>query len=273
MRHPRTRSPLAPGMLVLAVLPALLAAALVFAPSLIEPFWPLPSTSDQAFIFLGSILAAAAASTAWAAREGEDVSFGGIGLDTAVIFWPLAIWLVTLDPGKGGGPSLVVIVAIGAGIFGTWLTWRTARAPFGDPRPTPRLVFVAFGVFVVVLLLAAGALIGGRPNTLPWSTTREGATLTGLIFLGAASYFVFGLVRRGWPARGLPRLRPGAHPAARRQGRLDPRLLARQPVGVPRCAHRQRSHRRVVPVPRPTDAPAGALLTVRWATAGVSPGR
>lgn len=189
-------------MLVLAVLPALVAAALVFAPSLIEPFWPLPSTSDQAFIFLGSILAAAAASTAWAAWEGEDVSFGGIGLDTAVIFWPLAIWLLTLDPGKGGGPSLVVLVAIGAGVFGTWLTWRTARAPFGDPRPTPRLVLVAFGVFVVVLLLAAGALIGGRPNTLPWSTTREGATLTGLIFLGAASYFVFGLVRRGWSNAG-----------------------------------------------------------------------
>lgn len=202
MHTPRPRSALARGMLPLAALAGVIAAVLILAPSVAEPFWPLPGTSDQAFIFLGSILAAAAASTAWAAWQGEDVSFGGIGLDTAVIFWPLAIWLLLLDPTKGGGPSLLAVGALGTGLFGTWLAWRTVRAPMTDPRPTPRLVLIAFVVFVGVLFVAALTLIGGRPNTLPWPATREVATMTGLIFLGAASYFLFGLARRGWSNAG-----------------------------------------------------------------------
>jgi hypothetical protein len=189
-------------MLALAALPGIIAALAIFAPSVIEPFWPLPNTSDQAFIFVGSILAAAAASTLWAAWEGEDVSFGGIGLDIAVIFWPLAIWLLVLDPANGGGLSALALGALGTGLFGTWLAWRTVRAPMTDPRPTPRMVLVAFVAFVGVLLVAAVTLIGGRPNTLPWPATREVAMMTGLIFLGAASYFVFGLARRGWSNAG-----------------------------------------------------------------------
>lgn len=202
MHSPRSRSPLARFMLLLAVVPAVVAAVLILAPSWVRPVWPLPTTSDQAFIFLGSILAAASASTAWAAWEGEEVSFGGIGLDTAVIFWPLALWLILLDPAKGGGLSMLVVGALGAAVFGTWLAWRTVRAPMTDPRPTPRLLIGAFVVFVGVLLLAAGALISGRPNTLPWPATREVATMTGIIFLGAASYFLFGLARRGWSNAG-----------------------------------------------------------------------
>jgi peptidoglycan/LPS O-acetylase OafA/YrhL len=71
-----------------------------------------------------------------------------------------------------------------------------------DPRPTPRVVIGAFVVFVGVLFAAAGALISGRPNILPWPATQEVATLTGIIFLGAASYFLFGLARRGWSNAG-----------------------------------------------------------------------
>lgn len=190
-------------MLALAMLPAVLAVLLAVHPPVIEDLWPLPRTGDASFVFLASILAAATASTAWAAWQGETVSFGGIALDVMVIFWPLAVWLLVLVPAeRGGGLTLLSAVAVVAAAFGTWLAARTVRAPFIDPRPAPRLVRIGFGVFVVVLVIVGGAMVAGRPNTVPWSVSADMSVMIGLIFLGAASYFVFGLVRPGWTNAG-----------------------------------------------------------------------
>ena len=190
-------------MLALAVLPAVLAVAFATHPAFLEDLWPLPRTGDGTFVFLASILAAAAASTAWAAWQGETVSFGGIALDVMVIFWPLALWLPIRVPAeRGGGITAVSVVAVVAAVFGTWLATRTVRAPFIDRRPTPRLVRVGFAVFVVTLTLVGGAVVAGRPNTVPWSVSADLSVMIGLIFRGAASYFVFGLARPGWTNAG-----------------------------------------------------------------------
>lgn len=189
-------------MLALAVAPAIIAVLLVARPPIVLDLWPFPGTSNLAFVFLASILAAAAASTAWAALAGERVSYAGIGLDIMVIFWPMAIYLLTVPAARGGGLTILFAVIVAMAVLGTVLVARTVRAPMTDPRPTPRLVRVAFLVFTVALVFVGGALVTGRPNTVPWSVTPEVSVICGLIFLGAAAYFVFALVRPGWSNAG-----------------------------------------------------------------------
>ena len=73
-------------------------------------------------------------------------------------------------------------------------TWR-------DPRPTPRPVLVSFAVFVVVLLIVSTLLLIRR-SPMPWPVTGEQSTVIGLMFLGAAAYFVYGLVQPRWENAG-----------------------------------------------------------------------
>lgn len=55
-----------------------------------------------------------------------------------------------------------------------------------------------FGAFAVVLILAGTALIVGRPNVFTWPLNPDDSVIYGWIFLGAAVYFLHGVVRPGW---------------------------------------------------------------------------
>jgi len=189
-------------LLVVAGVQALTALLLIWPPPLVTDIWPLPETTELSFIFLASIAAAAAASLAWACLWGETGSLVGIGLDAMAIFWPLIAWLVLLDPARGGGVTPFLLLAVVTALLFTGLLWYARREPIRDPRPTPRPVLVAFGVFVVALLIVAALLIAGTPNVLPWKVTREAAVLAGIMFLGAAAYFAYGLARPSWANAG-----------------------------------------------------------------------
>jgi hypothetical protein len=189
-------------MLGAAAIAAAGAALLLVRPTFVTDAWPFPQTSDPAFIFLASILAAAAASTSWAALLGERLSYVGIALDMLVIFVPLVLYLLLLDPARGGGFSAVLLAAVAIAVGGAGLLLRSWGVPPADPRPTPRLVLIAFAVFAVALVLVGGALVVRAPYVVPWRVTPELSAITGLIFLGAAAYFLFGLVRPRWSNAG-----------------------------------------------------------------------
>jgi hypothetical protein len=65
-------------------------------------------------------------------------------------------------------------------------------------RPAPRLVRWSFLVFVVALLVVGGRLVWKQPNVIPWTITPELSVVAGWIFLGAAAYFVYALLRPCW---------------------------------------------------------------------------
>jgi hypothetical protein len=157
----------------------------------------MPNTSPLSLIFIGSIFCAAAASTLWCLLIGENGSFAGVFLDYIVIFAPLAIYLFLITNGNGAITSLAVALLIGLlfGIFG--LLW-SLRFPIQDPRPQPMLVRVTFIIFVIVLILVGGALALQVPNILPWRVTPEGSVIYGWMFLGAASYFIYAVLRPSW---------------------------------------------------------------------------
>lgn len=190
------------AMLVIAAGQALLAVAMVWRPPILLEVWPFPGTTELTFIFLASIFAAAAASTIWSCLWGERSSLAGVALDYVAIFWPMTVFLVLIEPARGGGLTVFMTLIVATAAFGAWLLWRTVRQPFRDPRPAPNLVLWSFRVFVVALVLAGGALVLGVPNILPWRITPEISVVAGLIFLGAATYFAFTLVRPAWTNAG-----------------------------------------------------------------------
>jgi hypothetical protein len=58
-----------------------------------------------------------------------------------------------------------------------------------------------FAVFVVLLLIVSSLLLA-RASVLPWPVTGDQSTAIGLMFLGAAAYFAFGLVEPCWENAG-----------------------------------------------------------------------
>lgn len=175
------------------------AAAFVFRWPIATQIWPLAYTGQMTYIFIGSIFAAAAASTLWCLFTREDGALAGVALDYCVILTPVTIYALQMAS-RANNQRLMLFVAaclLGA-LFGLGLLLWSVRIPIRDPRPLPRLVRVAFVIFVIALLFTGGQLVLKFPSVLPWQVTVDGQIIYGWMFLGAAAYFAYGLLRPSW---------------------------------------------------------------------------
>lgn len=181
---------------------ALCAAQLIFAALFLiqSPFalglWPFPDTTPMTYILLASFFAAAGISTGWAVLAKEAGALAGIGLDYVMIFAPLAVLSLQLASALGT-IQFGMACAVGA-IFGVWLLLTSQRIPMRNTRPMPKLVYGSFVAFIIALALAGGALVLKVPNILPWTLTPDLSVVCGWMFLGAAAYFAYGLMRPSW---------------------------------------------------------------------------
>jgi hypothetical protein len=198
----RIGPPVGPLLLTLAGVQAVMALLFFLRAPVVVGFWPIPGTGAMTFILLASFFAASAASTAWAVLWGEPGSLVGIALDYLVIFVPLSVLAVTLEPSRGGGSIPFIAATVGGAAVGLALLWWSWPHPLQDPQPTPGVVLGAFGVFLAALVLAGATLIAQVPEIMPWALTPDLSAITGMMFLGAASYFAYGLVRPGWTNAG-----------------------------------------------------------------------
>jgi hypothetical protein len=189
------------SLYLLCVVQALIAFAFIFRWTPVTNLWPLPYTSPTTYVFIGSILAAAVASTLWCLLNREDGALAGVFLDYVAIFIPVSIFTFQISDRN---PDLRVfsMISFGIAIFGVIMLATTSRIPFRDPRPTPRLVRWMFGVFVVALLIVGGQLVLKAPNVLPWDVNLTGRIIYGWMFLGAAAYFAYGVARPRWQNAG-----------------------------------------------------------------------
>jgi hypothetical protein len=181
-----------------ALLSFVLAYALFTKASWATALWPWPEPG-MSFIFLASIAAAIGAAWLWIAVTGEYAALAGIGLNALVVNAGVAIFLATRVVGSGEqwllpGIGLGVVFAL----FGAAVYWWSRRLPLRDPRPMPRIVWVSFIGFVVTLTVVGSALVLQLPRIFPWDLRPPTSTLFGLIFLGAATYFVLGATRAQW---------------------------------------------------------------------------
>src|SRR5687767_4417834 len=161
-------------------------------------FWPFDYTDHLSFVFMASI-AAAAASTLWCLYTREERGLAGIALDYVFIFGPLAVFSWQHD-NRLPDPELILLV--GAGVLGivsgiALFLW-SRRIPFHQTQPTPLPIRIAFGVFFIALILVGGALVLNRDGIMPWSLTTDSSVLYGWFFIGAAIYFLYGLLHPVW---------------------------------------------------------------------------
>lgn len=161
--------------------------------------WPFEGTTPLTFIFLASFFAAAAASTFWAVANRQDGALAGIALDYMLIFVPLAY--LGFQRGASTGNAQMIGVGVKAllgAIFGVGLFLWSVRMPMDATPPLPRPLRMAFMLFIGTLVLVSGLLIFEVPNIIPWKITPDLSLLIGWMFMGAASYFVYGLLKPRW---------------------------------------------------------------------------
>ncbi len=180
------------GIAVLAT-----AALLLMGHPLARAFWPYSTYGAMSRVFLGSMLAAVGAPMIWIGLSGELAGLRSGAANIMTVSLGLGIH-AAIRSGGTPGPILWFAVANAVTLLGAaGLYWAVRELPWRDTRPTPLLVRGFFGLFAAVLLLAGGALILGQ-QIFPWTLDRDSATAYGVMFLGAMTYFVYGLIRPLW---------------------------------------------------------------------------
>lgn len=163
----------------------------------VTQLWPIRYTGGLSFIFVGSIFCAAAASQLWCLYMRENGAFAGIALDYLCIFIPLAIFALQISNGNRALQIAAGTYIIGA-LFGAGMLIWSLRFPIKDPRPQPMLVRISFVGFIIALLVVGGSLVLKNNDILPWPISVSGGVIYGWMFIGAAAYFTYSLLRPGW---------------------------------------------------------------------------
>jgi hypothetical protein len=191
------------AMTAVAVGQVVFAGGFVLQVPAFTSLWPFEGTTPLSHALIGSFFLAAAASTGWCLWVRSDRGFTGIALDYLAILVPFTLVSAGRVVDGAGIPVLLFGVACAAGaVFGLVLVrWSRSHA-WRDPLPMPRLVRGAFVAFAAVLVVVAVLLVVQVPNVMPWTITPELSTLFGLLFLGAASYFAYGLTDARWENAG-----------------------------------------------------------------------
>lgn len=179
------------GLVILA-----LAIGFIFQFPLVTSLWPWPD-GRLSYLFIGSILAAVSVAALWVGWTGEFGALPAGSLNVLAIAGGTAIYFFQLA--LQGRPNLIpfgigaLIAVIASGAAFLW----SRRIPLNDSRPMPGLVRVSFGIFIVSLILAGGALVFRIP-VFPWTLNPDSSVIFGCIFIGDAFYFLYGLLNPRW---------------------------------------------------------------------------
>jgi len=173
------------------------AVAFFFQWSFATDLWPFPGTTPLTFIFVASIFAAAALPTLWVAINQRFDLLAGIGLDYLTILTPMTVILFRRSASGEAGMALYAIVCLLGALFGLALFLWNVRIPMKKTFPMPGFVKGAFVFFIIALLIVSTRLLLQIP-TIPWALTPDLSLLVGWMFIGAAFYFVYGLLRPDW---------------------------------------------------------------------------
>jgi hypothetical protein len=165
---------------------------------LASSIWPFAGTTPLTFIFVSSILAAAAASMFWVAASQTYGALAGLGVDYVAVLVPLSVLSLRGGATSGGErlTALGFMCGVGA-VFGLVIFLWGIRVPVDQSVRMPAPVRWSFVGFVLALLVVSTRLLLGV-TTIPWTITPVLSQVIAWMFLGAATYFVYALVRPSW---------------------------------------------------------------------------
>lgn len=186
-----------PFLILVSVGQFFFAVAFFFQWSFATDLWPFSGTTPLTFIFVASIFAAAAAPTLWVAMNQRFDLLAGIGLDYLTILTPMTVILFQRSASGEARMAGYGIVCLLGALFGLALFMWNLRIPMKKTLPIPGFVRGAFVFFIIALLIVSTRLLLQIP-TIPWALTPELSLLIGWMFIGAAFYFVYGLLRPDW---------------------------------------------------------------------------
>ncbi|MGB8646104.1 MAG: hypothetical protein WCF84_12765 [Anaerolineae bacterium] len=167
-----------------------------FQVPIVTAMWPWPD-GRLSYLFIGSILAAVSVAMLWIGWTGELGALPAGSLNVLVIAATTTLYFFYLSTNSHpelmpyGLAGIVSVIASAAAFF-----W-SQKIPLGDERPTPLLVRISFGIFIIALALAGGALVLRSP-IFPWAVKPDSSVIFGCIFLGDAFYFLYGLLKPRW---------------------------------------------------------------------------
>lgn len=182
--------------LLLSLILLLFAAGLFVRAGWAVQTWPWPA-GPLTFMFLSSIAAAIAVPFLWVGVSEEWGAMSGSAIFPFVTSMGSAVFLYR-QYASGATTSRLWVAAALAALFSLVVMIWSRRHAIRDGRIQPPLVRVSFAVFALVLILAGGALVMGRPNVMPWPMNLEGQVIAGWIFLGASTSYLYGLLNPAW---------------------------------------------------------------------------
>ena len=164
----------------------------------VEQLWPfILDETRLGQVFLSSITLAIALPAVWVAVTGSVRSAAAGSINLVVMFGAMTLYLLNQSGDRPELRSYAIGAAAAAIIlFGAFV--HAQRQPWLDERRMPTPLRVAFVVFAVALVLVAVQLIREGPHIFPWPLAGGSSVMYGLIFLGAAVYFVVGFLEARW---------------------------------------------------------------------------
>jgi hypothetical protein len=192
------RMPLRLGLIVAGLASLVLTVGFIEQAMWAIDLWPW-ETSRLSYIFIASILAAIALPVLWIGVSGELAAMQAGAVDLAITYGGAALYLLTLL-GDDGQPQLwPYVVVFALGFVAMVVTFMRSRVmAWRDPRPMPGPVRISFAAFAVMLIGAGTALVF-QADIFPWALDDESSVMFGLIYLGAAAYFITGFLNPRWP--------------------------------------------------------------------------
>jgi hypothetical protein len=182
----------------------LLAAGFLLEASWATNLWPWLATGARAnptlsSIFLASIAAAICVPEIWIGVSGELGAATGGAINLSLTAGGVSIFLLNHYRQHGDPYALTAGLVCAAALILLLATLALARRyPLRDTRPMPAPVRISFAVFALVLMLVGVALLLDAQDIYPWWINPETGALYGWIYLGAASYFLYGLLYPRW---------------------------------------------------------------------------
>jgi hypothetical protein len=159
--------------------------------------WPWPE-SRLSYIFLASITASIGAASIWTGASEEYGALRSQAINTAAATAGVAITALFGHPSTHGiGTVTLGIVSLGLCAVGVATFVAMRNYAIKDRRPMPRLVRISFVGFTIALILVGGSMVLGV-QLFPWPLQPGSLPAYGSIFLGAATYFFYPVVRPSW---------------------------------------------------------------------------